>query len=98
MKARVLQHGLNLDYGNTIAEDGVFKTKSKLKLGVHYVKKGETQYMVTVAEILMELNGIDPNGVEYPGTYGNGLTNAAKKFFGDAGTKISASKFLKLIK
>ena len=98
MKARVLQHGLNLDYGNTIAEDGAFGTKSKGKLGLHYVKRGETQHMVSAAEILMELNGIDPNGVEYPGTYGNGLTNAAKKFFGDNGTKISASKFLKLIK
>lgn len=98
MKARVLQHGLNLDYGNSIAEDGKFGTKSKLKLGAHYVKKGETQYMVTVAEILMELNGIDPNGIEYPGTYGNGLEKASKTFFGDNGLKITASKFLKLIK
>lgn len=98
MKALVLQHALNLDYGKTIAEDGDFQTKSKAKLGTHYVKKGEKQYMVTAAEILMELNGIDPNGVEMPGKYGNGLVKAAKKFFGDDGMKITASEFLKLIK
>lgn len=97
MKARVLQHALNLDYGETITEDGDFKTKSKKKLGSHYVKKGEEQYMVTAAEILMMLNGIDPKGVECPGSYGNGLMNAAKQFFGDDGMKITASEFLKLI-
>lgn len=97
MKSRVLQHAMNLDYGKTIAEDGLFQTKSKAKLGSHYVKKGEKQYMVTAAEILMELHGIDPNGVEMPGKYGNGLVKAAKKFFGDDGTKITASEFLRLI-
>ena len=97
MKARVLQHALNLDYGQSITEDGDFKTKSKAKLDNHYVKKGEKQYMVTAAEILMMLNSIDPNGVECPGIYGNGLVEAAKKFFGDDGTKITASEFLKLI-
>lgn len=97
MKALVLQRALNLDYGQSIAEDGDFKTKSKKKLGSHYVKIGEKQYMVTAAEILMMLNGIDPKGVECPGSYGNGLVNAAKQFFGDDGMKITASEFLKLI-
>lgn len=97
MKKRVLQHALNLDYGKTLKEDGLFQTKSKLKLGSHYVKKGERQYLVSAAEILMELHGIDPNGVEMPGKYGNGLVKAAKKFFGDEGTKITASEFLRLI-
>ena len=99
MKARVLQHAMNLDYKkNQIDEDGQFGPKSKAKLGTHYVKKGEIQYMVTAAEILMELNGIDPNGVEYPGEYGSGLTKAAAQFFGGAGTRISASNFLGLLK
>ena len=97
MKARVLQHAMNLDYKKTIEEDGDFGSKSKAKLGSHYVKKGEKQYMVTAAEILMELNGIDPNGVETPGIYGNGLVKAAKTKFKDDGLKITASEFLKLI-
>lgn len=96
-KGRVLQRALNLDYGKSIAEDGDVGTKSKNKLGSHYVKKGEKQYMVTAAEILMYLNNVDPNGVELPGTYGNGLVNATKKKFGGNGQKITASNFLILI-
>lgn len=97
-KGRVLQRALNLDYGKSIAEDGDIGTKSKNKLGSHYVKKGEKQYMVTAAEILMYLNNIDPNGIELPGTYGNGLVNAAKIKFGGNGQKITASNFLTLVK
>lgn len=97
MKSRVLQHAINKDYNAKIAEDGLFYSASKKALGSHYVKKGETQYMVTAAEILMELNGIDPKGVEYPGIYGSGLTNAAKQKFGGDGQKITASRFLTLI-
>ena len=97
-KARVLQHALNLDYkGNQIDEDGMFGPKSKAKLGTHYVKKGEKQYLVTAAEILMYLNNIDPNGVEYPGIYGNGLVKASKTKFGDDGLKIDNNEFLKLL-
>ena len=53
--------------------------------------------MVSATEILMYLNGLNPNGVEYPGIYGNGLVNASKKKFGDDGLRITASKFLQLI-
>lgn len=97
MKARVLQHAINLDYKKGIGEDGIFGRKSKAALGSHYVKKGERQYMVTAAEILMMLNGINPKGVECPGVYGNGLVNAVKQKFGGDGTRISASNFLQLI-
>lgn len=97
MKARVLQVALNKDYKAGLNPDGIFGSASKKALGKHYVAKGETQWMVTAAEILMELNGIDPNGVEKPGTYGNGLVKAAKTKFGGTGTKITASQFLKLL-
>lgn len=96
-KARVLQYAMNLDYNSKLTVDGLFQTKSKNALGSHYVKKGERQYMVTAAEILMYLNGVDPSGVECPGKYGNGLTNAAKVKFSGDGTRISASNFLTLI-
>lgn len=97
MKARVLQHAINEDYHAKLVEDGLFGSNSKKALGTHYIKKGEKQYMVTAAEILMELNGISPNGVEYPGIYGNGLVEASKKKFGGDGLKINASGFLRLI-
>ena len=64
MKARVLQHAINLDYKSGLVEDGKFGSASKKALGSHYVKTGETQCMVTAAEILMYLNGFNPNGVE----------------------------------
>lgn len=97
MKARVLQHAINLDYKAGLVEDGKFGSASKKALGSHYVKTGETQYMVTAAEILMYLNGFNPNGVEHPGTYGSGLVAASKKKFGDDGLRITASEFLQLL-
>lgn len=97
MKARVLQHAINLDYKSGLVEDGKFGSASKKALGSHYVKTGETQSMVTAAEILMYLNGLDPNGVEYPGTYGNGLVTASKRKFGDDGLRITVSEFLQLL-
>lgn len=97
MKARVLQRAMNADYGNTIKEDGVFGSQSKAKLGSHYIVLGEKQYMVTAAEILMMLQGIDPNGVECPGKFGTGLAIAAKKFNGSV-NKLDANSFLALIK
>lgn len=75
--ARVLQHAMNLDYHAGLEEDGVFGRLSKKALEGHYVAKGETQWMVTAAEILLMLLGKDPHGVEYPGTFGNGLEAAA---------------------
>lgn len=97
MKHRILQHAMNLDYGAGLAEDGNVGPASRKALGNHYVKKGDRQYMVTAAEILMYLQGIDPNGVEHPGHYGGGLTKAAKEKFGGTGTVISSNDFLKLI-
>lgn len=97
IKAQVLQEGINRDYKAGLAVDGKFGPKSTNALGTHYVQKGEEQFMVTAAEILMYLNDLDPNGVETPGHYGNGLTKAAKKKFGGLGTKITAGNFKTLI-
>lgn len=97
MKHRVLQHAMNLDYHAGLAEDGCVGPASKKALGGHYVTKGEKQYMVTAAEILMYLAGIDPKGVEYPGIYGNGLVSAARQKLGGDGIRINAGDFLTLI-
>ena len=74
---RVVQRGLNLDYNARLAEDGVWGNATERAFGNHYVKRGETQYMVTVAEILCMMAGIDPNGVECAGTFGAGLERAS---------------------
>ena len=73
MKIRILQHAMNLDYGAGLAEDGKWGPKSNAALAQHYIEYGETQYMVTAMEIIALMNGFNPNGVEFPGTYGNGL-------------------------
>lgn len=92
MAARVLQHALNLDYKAGLKEDGEFGAKSKAALGEHSIAVLNKSYLVTAAEILYELKGANPNGVEYPGIYGKGLTSASGK------TVITAKDLLALLK
>lgn len=74
---RVLQQALNLDYNAGLKVNGIWNSATERALGRHYVKRGEKQYMVTCAEILCMMHGIDPNGVESPGIFGGGLARAA---------------------
>lgn len=76
MAIRVIQHAMNLDYNAGLVEDGIWGSRTSAALGNHYIKKGETQYMVTFAEILALLHKKNPNGVEKPGIYGSGLEQA----------------------
>lgn len=85
---RCVQNACNLDYGSGLAVDGAYGTKTKTALGSHYVKKGETQYLVTAVEILLMLRGYDPQGVECPGVFGSGLRAAVKQYQSDAGLKV----------
>lgn len=91
MMVRVLQHALNLDYNAGLVEDGILGNATISALGNHYITLGETQYMVTAAEILMYIRGIDPNGLETPGTYGQGLQRASGK------TTITSQDFLNYV-
>lgn len=82
MAVRVVQRAMNEDYGRPrIAEDGIVGKKTRRKASKHYVKRGETQYLVTALEILCLLQGKDPNGVECPGTFGGGLARACGSEF-----------------
>lgn len=77
---KVLQTALNLDYKAGLTIDGAWGSKSETALGSHYVASGETQYMVTAAEILLMLKGYNPNGVECPGQFGTGLKAAVGQY------------------
>lgn len=90
-RVRVLQHALNLDYKAKLEEDGIYGPKTAKALGSHYVRYGETQYMVSAAEILYYLIGADPNGYEVPGIYGKGLKKASGK------NRITAKDFKSLL-
>lgn len=77
---KCFQHAINLDYGKNLKVDGYFQTKSLDALDDHYVKKGETQYLVTAVEIALMCHGYNPNGVECPGVFGSGLEQAVLQF------------------
>lgn len=84
---RCVQHAINLDYGKNIAVDSYFQTKSKNAFGNHYVKRGETQYLVTALEIALMCHGYNPSGVECPGVFGSGLEACIKQYQTDHGLK-----------
>ena len=77
----VLQICLNKDYGQRLKIDGDIAAKSEAAIRGHYIKKGETQWLVTYAEIAAYLNGKNPNGIEMPGHYGSGLEKALGKSY-----------------
>ena len=74
---KVLQKSLNNDYASKLDVDGIIGPLTRAALKNKVIKKGQRQYLVTAAEILLELLGKDPRGVEYPGIYGDGLAAAA---------------------
>ena len=82
---KVLQTALNKDYKSGLDVDGIAGTKTIKALGNHYVKRGETQYMVTACEILLMLKGYDPKGYETPGQFGSGCEKAVKEYQKDHG-------------
>lgn len=61
---------------------------SKAALADHFVKYGETQYMVTACEILLMLKSVNPNGVECPGEFGSGLKAAVGQYQKDHGLSV----------
>lgn len=85
---KVLQTALNKDYKAGLVVDGIAGTKTIKALGNHYVRRGETQYMVTACEILLMLKGYDPSGYEVPGQFGSGCEKAVKKYQKDHGLSV----------
>lgn len=88
---RCLQRAANIDWQAGLVEDGEIGPKTRAAFNGHYIKKGERQKMVTAAEIICLCLGRNPNGVEYPGVFGDGLAAAL-------GTQyISGPDLLKLV-
>lgn len=76
----VLQRALNLDHRAGLAVDGIWGVKSRQALGEKTVKKGDRNYLVTAAEILLMLKNFEPGGVESPGIFGDGLELAVTAY------------------
>lgn len=77
---KVLQKCLNNDYGARLVVDGIIGSKTLNALGNHYVRRGETQYLVTAVEIGLMLLGYYTGGVEVPGQFGAGMDSATRSF------------------
>jgi hypothetical protein len=88
---KVVQNAMNLDYNAGLEVDGVWGPKSSAALDGHYVKKGETQYMVTALEILFMLRGYECGGVESPGVFGDGLEETVTMYKGKKGWKVNGT-------
>ena len=76
---KVLQTAINLDYNANINVDGYFETKSKAALGKHYVRRGETQYLVTAVEILLMIKGYACE-VQCPGSFDENLERIVRQY------------------
>lgn len=77
---KALQKALNADYKCNLEVDGQIGAKSQAAMKKYCVQKGSQGMLVTVIEIGMLLNKIDPSGVECPGSFGNGLDAAVRKY------------------
>lgn len=86
--AMSLQVALNHDYGADLKVDGIIGIKTNTVRGSHWVKRGETQYMVTFVEIGLTALGYYGGAVESPGIFGYGLENAVEKFQRDTGLRV----------
>lgn len=76
----VWQTGMNKDYNSGLKVDGIAGAKTNASMSKKTVRKGDTGYMVTALEILLMLKGYNPNGVECPGKFGDGLEKAVKQY------------------
>ena len=77
---KALQKSCNKDYNSNIKMDGYWGPNTSEALGNHYVRRGETQYLVSFVEIALMCRGYDPSGLEYPGIFGDGLHRAVSSF------------------
>ena len=77
---KAIEFALNKDYECNFKQDGTFDLKVKDKLRQIALGRGDMGMLVTVVEIGLLMNKIDPSGVECPGSFGSGLETAVKKF------------------
>lgn len=81
----VIQTACNMDYSSGLTVDGKIGAKTNAARDLHYVKRGEKQYLVTFVEIGLTALGYYNGAVEAPGIFGGGLETAVDKFQNDTG-------------
>lgn len=83
---KCVQQAMNMDYGKSIAVDGIWGSASDNKLAGHTVRYGETQEMVRALQIGLMLHGYNPNGVD--GNFGTGCQQAVREYQADHGLTV----------
>lgn len=78
--SKLLQTALNKDYNAKLKVDGIIGEKTIAALGHHYVKYGETQYLVSAMEIALMLLIYYKGSTEWAGYFGAGMKNAVIKY------------------
>lgn len=81
----ILQTACNMDYSSGLTVDGKIGEKTNDARALHYVKRGEKQYLVTFVEIGLTALRYYSGAVEAPGIFGGGLETAVDKFQNDTG-------------
>ena len=84
---RAFQYGMNKSYNVGLDVDGDYGKMSKAAARNYPTRPGQVSYVVTALEIGMWLHGVDPKGVEFPGSYGSGCTAAVKSVLGTSEVK-----------
>lgn len=77
---KCLQHALNLDFGENLAVDGSWGNATDAAMKKYSVKPGDNCYTVTALQILLLLKDYNPNGVECPGSFGDGCKSAVESY------------------
>jgi len=75
---KCIQQAAHMDYGASLAIDGIWGDATQKALNGHTVRKGESQEMVRALQINLMLHGFDPIGVD--GTFGQGCHDALVKY------------------
>lgn len=69
---KAVQTALNKDDKAGLKIDGICGEKTRLAISRQAPKKGDVSYLVSMLEIGLYLNNINPNGYEMPGHFGEG--------------------------
>ena len=75
---KLAQLACNEDYGSGLDVDGVFGPLTGKALSGHYVKMGESQFLVKVVQVMLLLHGYDTVGID--GVFGANTYNAVLAF------------------
>ena len=86
----------NLDNGSTFSSS-ISDTEFNTLTGKVSASRGSKKYMNTFLEVLCLTHGVNPKGVEVPGSYGNGLSAAINSIMGSIVNNVTGKHIRKIL-